>query len=81
MADLVYNVAKAPVGWVVYLDTVRLGGVYSTKEAAFESAMVAASFADRDGEGVHISVPSDAKLRDIEPNEHWPKEWNAFLKR
>ena len=81
MADLVYNVAKAPVGWVVYLDTVRLGGVYSTKEAAFESAMVAASFAVRDGEGVHICVPSDAKLRDIEPNEQWPKEWNAFLKR
>jgi hypothetical protein len=46
MADLVYNVAKAPVGWVVYLDRVRLGGVYGTKEAAFESAMVAASSAD-----------------------------------
>ena len=28
--------------------------------------MVAASFAVRDGEGVHISVPSDAKLRNIE---------------
>jgi hypothetical protein len=81
MADLVYNVVKAPVGWVVYLDRVRLGGVYGTKEAAFESAMVAASFAVRDGEGVHICVPSDAKLRDIEPNEQWPKEWNAFLKR
>jgi hypothetical protein len=40
MADLVYNIAKAPVGWVVYLDHVRLGGVYGTKEAAFESAMV-----------------------------------------
>jgi xanthine dehydrogenase molybdopterin-binding subunit B len=81
MADLIFNIVKAPVGWVVHLDCVRIGGVYGTKEAAFESAMVAASFAVRDGEGVHISVPSDAKLRDIEPNEQWPKEWNAFLKR
>jgi hypothetical protein len=72
---------KAPVGWVVYLDRVRLGGVYGTKEAAFEAAMVAASFAVRDGEGVHVSVPSDAKLRDVEPSERWPTEWNAFLKR
>ena len=81
MADLIYNVIKAPVGWVVYLDSVRLGGVYGTKEAAFEAAMVAASFAVRDGEGVDVSVPSNAKLRDIEPSEQWPKEWNAFLKR
>ena len=66
---------------MVYLDRVRLGGVYGTKEAAFESAMVAASFAVRDGEGVHISVPSDAKLRDVEPTEPWPKEWSAYLKR
>jgi hypothetical protein len=46
-------VVKAPVGWVVYLDRVQLGGVYGTKEAAFEAAMVAASFAVRDGEAVH----------------------------
>ena len=81
MADLVYNVAKAPVGWVVYLDHVRLGGVYGTKAAAFEAATVAASFAVRDGDGVHVSVPSDAKLRAIETTEPWPKEWNGFLKR
>jgi hypothetical protein len=81
MADQVYNVVKAPVGWVVHLDRVRIGGVYGTKEAAFEAAMVAASFAVRDGEGVHVNVPSNAKLRDVEPSERWPKEWNAFLKR
>jgi hypothetical protein len=81
MADQAYNVVKAPVGWVVYLDRVRLGGVYGTKETAFETAMVAASFAVRDGEGVHVSIPSDAKLRDVEPSERWPKKWNAFLKR
>jgi hypothetical protein len=26
-------------------------------------------------------VPSDARLRDVEVSEPWPKEWNAFLKR
>jgi hypothetical protein len=81
MADLIFNIVKAPVGWVVHLDCVRIGGVYGTKEAAFEAAMVAASFAVRDGEGVHISVRSDAKLRNIETTQPWPKEWNAFLKR
>jgi hypothetical protein len=60
MARLIFSVVKAPVGWVVYVDRVRAGGVYGTKEAAFEAAMVAASFAVRDGDGVQISVPSDA---------------------
>jgi hypothetical protein len=81
MAQLIYNVVKAPVGWVVYVDRVRVGGVYGTKGAAFEAAMVAASFAVRDGDGVQISVPSDAGLRDVNPTEPWPKEWNSFLKR
>jgi hypothetical protein len=81
MADLVYNVVKAPVGWVLILDGVRVGGVYGTKEAALEAAAVAAAFAIRDGNGVQISVPSDARLRDVEVSEPWPKEWNAFLKR
>jgi hypothetical protein len=81
MADLVYNVVKAPVGWVLFLDGVRVGGVYGTKEAALEAAAVAAAFAIRDGNGVQISVPSDARLRDVEVSEPWPKEWNAFLKR
>jgi hypothetical protein len=80
MAQLIFNVVKAPVGWVVYIDRVRIGGVYGTKEAAFEAAMVAASFAVRDGDGVQISVPSDAKPGEVETTEPWPKDWNAFLK-
>jgi xanthine dehydrogenase molybdopterin-binding subunit B len=80
MAQLVYKVVKAPVGWVLYLDGVRTGGVYGTKEAALEAAAVAAAFAIRDGDGVQINVPSDAKLRDTEKAEPWPKEWSAFLK-
>jgi hypothetical protein len=81
MADVVYNVVKAPVGWMLFLDGVRIGGIYGTKEAAFEAAMVAASFAVRDGDGVQVNVPSDARLSDAKQTEPWPKEWNAFLKR
>jgi hypothetical protein len=36
--------------------------------------MVAASFAVRDGDGVQVSVPSDAKLSDVDQPEPWPKE-------
>jgi hypothetical protein len=43
--------------------------------------MVAASFAVRDGDGVQVNVPSDARLSDAKQTEPWPKEWNAFLKR
>jgi hypothetical protein len=81
MADLVSNVVKAPVGWILFLDGVRVGGVYGTKDAVFEAAMVAASFAVRDGDGVQVSVPSDAKLHDTEKPALWPKDWTAFLKR
>jgi xanthine dehydrogenase molybdopterin-binding subunit B len=80
MAQLVFNVVKAPVGWVLTLDDVRVGGVYGTKEAALEAAAVAAAFAIRDGDGVQISVPSDASLRATEKVGPWPKEWSAFLK-
>jgi hypothetical protein len=71
VADVVYNVVKAPVGWMLFLDGVRVGGVYGTKEAAFEAAMVAASFAVRDGDGVQVDVPSDASLSDVKQTEPW----------
>ncbi|HEY8335219.1 MAG TPA: hypothetical protein VIQ05_15610 [Tardiphaga sp.] len=35
-------------------------GVFETKEAAFESAVAAASLAVREGHEVHVSVPSRA---------------------
>jgi hypothetical protein len=76
-----YDVAKAPVGWVVLLDRVRVGGVYGTKEAALEAAAVAAAFAVRDGDGVQINVPGVAKEGEVEGPESWPKEWDALLKR
>jgi hypothetical protein len=80
MADLVYSLIKGPVGWVLFLDGARVGGVHGTKEAAFEAAMVTASFPVRDGDGVQINAPSDAKLRVIQKVDRLPKEWNAFLK-
>ena len=40
MGQSVYKIAKAPVGWVVFLDPTRTGGVYGTKEAALEAAAV-----------------------------------------
>jgi xanthine dehydrogenase molybdopterin-binding subunit B len=80
MADRVYSLVKGPVSWVVFLDGEQIGGVYGTKEAAFEAAMVAASFAIRSGDGVQINAPSDADMRATKKSDPWPKEWMAFLK-
>jgi hypothetical protein len=72
MADLVYNLIKGPIGWVLSLNDARVGGVYGTKEAAFEAAMVAASFNVRNGDGVQINAPSDIASRVTEESD--PKE-------
>jgi uncharacterized protein (DUF58 family) len=77
----IFHVVKAPVGWVVFLDRARVGGVYGTKEAALEAAAVAAALAVRDGDGVQINVPAGAEPGEIEIAESWPKEWDSFLKR
>jgi hypothetical protein len=58
-----YNVVKAPLGWSIYCDGVKLGGIYGSKEAAFEAATVAAMFAVRDGASVQINVPSESNER------------------
>jgi hypothetical protein len=52
MADRVYSLVKGPAGWVLFLDGARVGGIYGTKEAAFEAVMVAASFVVGVGDGV-----------------------------
>lgn len=48
-----------PIGrfWAVQHDG-KVSGEYSTKEAAFESAAVAASMAIHQGHEVHVRVPS-----------------------
>jgi hypothetical protein len=58
MAYSVCSVVKAPVGWLVLLDGVRLGGVYCSNIEALSAAATAAAFVVKDGDGVQISVPA-----------------------
>ena len=74
MTISIYHIVKAPLGWAIYCDGVKIGGVYGSKEAAFEAANVAATFAVRDGGGVQVNVPSSP-----EPDEI-PGNWIAVLK-
>jgi hypothetical protein len=53
----IYNLAKAPMGWVVYCDGVRIGGVFGSKIAAFDAATLNASVAVQGGYGVQLNVP------------------------
>jgi hypothetical protein len=80
MTDRVYSLVKGPAGWVLFLGGARVGGIYGTKEAAFEAVMVAASFVVGVGDGVQINVPSDANMRATEKPDPRLKEWAAFLK-
>jgi hypothetical protein len=58
MTQSIYNIVKAPMGWSIFCDGVKIGGVYGSKEAALEAAAVAAALAVRDGAGIQINVPS-----------------------
>jgi hypothetical protein len=80
MADRVYSLVKGPAGWVLFLDGARFGGIYGTKEAAFEAVMVAASFIVGVGEGVQINVPSDARMRGSDKVDRRGEEVGAFFK-
>ena len=71
----VFNIAKSPIGWSVSCDGVRLGGIYGTKEAAFEAAAVAASFAIQNGDGIQINLPELSKP----PEGEWPRRWNKLF--
>ena len=52
-----YAVIATSKGWGILHDG-AVEGESETQEAAFESAVVAASLAIRDGHEVHVSVPS-----------------------
>ena len=52
-----YAIIATDKGWGVLHDG-DVEGEYATKEAAFESAVAAASLAIREGHEVHVSVPS-----------------------
>lgn len=52
-----YAIIATDTGWGILHDG-DVEGEYATKEAAFESAIAAASLAIREGHEVHVSVPS-----------------------
>jgi hypothetical protein len=74
MTISIYNVAKAPLGWSIYCDGVKIGGVFGSKIAAFEAATLAASFGVQDGSGVQINVPDEPGSDEI------PSKWIAAIK-
>ncbi|MFL6820268.1 MAG: hypothetical protein ACJ8EF_20255 [Bradyrhizobium sp.] len=51
-----YRVVSKGNGWTVLHDG-KAANDYASKEAAFESAVAAASLALREGHEVHVSVP------------------------
>lgn len=57
MERSVFEIVKAPLGWSVFADNVKIGGVYESRDAALEAAVLAASFTVSDGGGVQINVP------------------------
>ena len=57
MERSVFEIVKAPMGWSVFADNVKIGGVYDSRGAALEAAALAASDTIDDGGGVQINVP------------------------
>jgi hypothetical protein len=57
MERSVFEIVKAPAGWSVFADNVKIGGVYDSRGAALEAAALAASDTITDGGGVQINVP------------------------
>jgi hypothetical protein len=57
MERSVFEIVKAPLGWSVFADNVKIGGVYDSRGAALEAATLAASYSISDGVGVQINVP------------------------
>ena len=57
MERSVFEIVKAPLGWSVFADNVKIGGVYDSRGAALEAAVLAASSTVSDGGGIQINVP------------------------
>jgi hypothetical protein len=68
MTQSIFNIVKAPLGWLIYGDGVKVGGVFGSKEAALEAATSAAAVAVRDGVGVQINVPGAPEAGEIPGN-------------
>ena len=78
MAQSVFDIVKAPLGWSIFADNVKIGGIHGSKEAALEAAALAASFAVREGAGVQINVPG---LPEEKPNWVVAYEMAMLVKR
>ena len=76
MASWVYNVIKAPIGWLIYCDGVKMGGVYGTIEGALEAAAVRAALSVSQGHGVQINLAAVSGHE----TEAWPGVWKEMLK-
>ena len=63
MERSVFEIVKAPLGWSVFADNVKIAGVYDSRSAALEAAALAASFAVSDGVAVQINVPGENEDR------------------
>jgi hypothetical protein len=63
MVRSVFEIVKAPLGWSVFADNVKIAGVYDSRGAALEAAALAASFAVSDGVAVQINVPGEDEDR------------------
>jgi hypothetical protein len=57
MERSVFEIVKAPLGWSVFADNIKIGGVYDSRGAALEAAVLAASYTVSDGGGIQINVP------------------------
>jgi hypothetical protein len=77
----VYNIVKAALGWSIYCDGVKLGGIYASKEAALEAVTIAAAFAFRDGAGVQINIPGAPEPDEIPLNWISALDGNIALQR
>jgi hypothetical protein len=57
MERSVFEIVKAPLGWSIFADNIKIGGVYASRGAALEAAAQVASDTINDGGGVQINVP------------------------
>jgi hypothetical protein len=63
MVRSIFEIVKAPLGWSVFADNVKIAGIYDSRGAALEAAALAASFAVSDGVAVQINVPGEDEER------------------
>jgi hypothetical protein len=80
LADLVCNLVKAPIGWVLSLMVRELAASMGRKKRLLRLRWSRLPLLLEMAMAFKISVPSDASLRATEKVGPWPKEWSAFLK-